>query len=87
MSTSTEPTAATPALATPVAPTAARADALADYAAATASQRTPVSVLGPLLHLHHLRVIGAGTEAERVSGRLARALALRPRHLRGEVIR
>ncbi|TFE24661.1 lantibiotic dehydratase [Frankia sp. B2] len=64
-----------------------RATALADYAAAAHAQRTQASVLGPLLHLHHLRVVGAGTEAERITGRLARALALRPPRHREETIR
>ncbi len=53
-----------------------RAAALTAYARELVSQREPAGVLGPLLHLHHLRTLGAGPEAERVTGRLARALAL-----------
>ncbi|GAA1309765.1 lantibiotic dehydratase [Saccharothrix xinjiangensis] len=53
-----------------------RAQAMAGYAAALSRQRDPISVLGPLLHLHHLRAVGAHLESEAVTGRLARALAL-----------
>jgi thiopeptide-type bacteriocin biosynthesis protein len=53
-----------------------RAAALNAYARQLVSQRQPAGVLGPLLHLHHLRTLGAGPDAERVTGRLARALAL-----------
>ncbi|MGM1058375.1 lantibiotic dehydratase [Saccharothrix sp. Mg75] len=53
-----------------------RAQAMADYAAALSQQRDPISVLEPLLHLHHLRAVGAHPASEAVTGRLARALAL-----------
>jgi thiopeptide-type bacteriocin biosynthesis protein len=60
-----------------------RAEAMAGYAAALSEQRDPISVLGPLLHLHHLRAIGAHPESEVTIGRLARALALRRQALSG----
>jgi len=53
-----------------------RTAALTAYAGRLASQRETSSVLGPLLHLHHLRTLGASPDNERVTGRLARALAL-----------
>ncbi|MBW4722282.1 lantibiotic dehydratase [Saccharothrix obliqua] len=54
-----------------------RTHAIADYAAALSEQRDPITVLRPLLHLHHLRAIGTQPESEAVIGRLARILALR----------
>lgn len=54
-----------------------RTAALSEYAAALSVQRDPIDVLEPLLHLHHLRAVGAWPKAELVSGRLARAIALR----------
>ncbi|KOX27118.1 hypothetical protein ADK67_14540 [Saccharothrix sp. NRRL B-16348] len=60
-----------------------RAEAMAGYATALSEQRDPISVLGPLLHLHHLRAIGAYPDSEAITGRLARALALRQQAHRG----
>ncbi|NUP46314.1 MAG: lantibiotic dehydratase [Catenulispora sp.] len=60
-----------------------RAAALGGYATALSAQREPISVLEPLLHLHHLRVVGAYPDSERATGRLARALALRQEALTG----
>jgi thiopeptide-type bacteriocin biosynthesis protein len=70
------PLAETPAGRAVIAAWQDRAAALTTYARQLASQREPAGVLGPLLHLHHLRTLGAGPDVERVTGRLARALAL-----------
>jgi thiopeptide-type bacteriocin biosynthesis protein len=56
-----------------------RAEALGSYSEALSQQRDPISVLPALLHLHHLRAVGTDPDAERVTGRLARALVLRTR--------
>ncbi|MFE4666632.1 lantibiotic dehydratase [Streptomyces sp. NPDC056716] len=54
-----------------------RAAALTAYRAELSAQRDPFTVLGSLLHLHHLRALGIGPDRERITGRLARACALR----------
>ena len=52
--------------------------ALADYREQLALQRNdPCSVLRSLLHLHHVRALTVDPERERVTNRLARAVALR----------
>ncbi|MCM9083182.1 lantibiotic dehydratase [Streptomyces spororaveus] len=61
---------------------AARADALAAYRNTLAEQREPMTVLRSLLHLHHVRALGGGPDAERVTHRLARTAALPHTHLR-----
>ncbi|MGP4115291.1 lantibiotic dehydratase [Streptomyces sp. 4N509B] len=55
----------------------ARAAALAAYREQLAAQRDPLSVLGSLLHLHHVRALDVNADLERVTGRLTRACALR----------
>lgn len=55
----------------------ARADVLAAYREDLAGQRDPLTVLGSLLHLHHIRAVGIDPAIERVTGRLARACVLR----------
>lgn len=54
-----------------------RAVALGAYREALAEQRDPLTVLPSLLHLHHNRSVGVNPVLERVTGRLARACALR----------
>ncbi|MDX8036929.1 lantibiotic dehydratase [Lentzea sp. BCCO 10_0856] len=54
-----------------------RAVALRAYREALADQRDPLTVLSSLLHLHHNRSVGVDPVIERVTGRLARACALR----------
>jgi thiopeptide-type bacteriocin biosynthesis protein len=54
-----------------------RAVALGAYREALAEQRDPLTVLPSLLHLHHIRSVGVDPVLERVTGRLARACALR----------
>lgn len=54
-----------------------RAATLASYRERLAGQRDPVTVLRALLHEHHVRVAGPDSAAEQVTGRLARACALR----------
>ncbi|MFF0250161.1 lantibiotic dehydratase [Streptosporangium sandarakinum] len=61
----------------------ARNLALAAYHRALASQRDPATVLRTLLHEHHVRALGVDPEFERVTGRLARAAALRRLALAG----
>lgn len=51
--------------------------ALAVYRDHLAQQRDPLPVLRSLLHLHHVRTLGVGPDRERVTNRLARAVALR----------
>ncbi|MEU8039371.1 lantibiotic dehydratase [Streptosporangium sp. NPDC049078] len=51
--------------------------ALTSYHRALASQRDPVTALRTLLHEHHVRAVGVDPAFERVTGRLARAAALR----------
>lgn len=58
----------------------ARAAALSAYRKHVAGQRDPLSILRSLLHLHHVRAIGIVPDLERVTGRLARACALRHTH-------
>jgi thiopeptide-type bacteriocin biosynthesis protein len=55
----------------------ARHAALVAYHDHLARQRDPQPVLRSLLHLHHVRTLGAGPDRERVTNRLARAVALR----------
>ncbi|HEX7658264.1 MAG TPA: lantibiotic dehydratase [Pseudonocardiaceae bacterium] len=54
-----------------------RAATLAAYREVLSPQRDPLTVLPALLHLHHIRAVGVDPESERVTGRLARACALR----------
>jgi len=57
----------------------ARRQAAARYAACLtldATHITPASVLVPLLHMHHVRAHGFDPDAEALSHRLARAVAL-----------
>ncbi|MET9959470.1 lantibiotic dehydratase [Streptomyces sp. NPDC006326] len=61
---------------------AARAKALTAYRHALAAEHDPATVLRALLQLHHLRAVGAGSEAERTTHRLARAVALGHTHRR-----
>lgn len=63
---------------------AARDAALADYHAVLAAQRDSGTVLRSLLHEHHVRAVGVDPDFERVTGRLARAAALRRLALRGD---
>ncbi|MET8139887.1 lantibiotic dehydratase [Sphaerisporangium sp. NPDC005288] len=51
--------------------------ALTAYHRALAEQRDPATVLRSLLHDHHVRALGVDPEFEKVTGRLARAAALR----------
>lgn len=62
----------------------ARAVALPAYREDLAGQRDPLTVLRSLLHLHHIRAVGVDPALERVTGRLARACALRHTAGRGE---
>lgn len=55
-----------------------RATALTRYRSQLADQRDPATVLRSLLHLHHIRAVGADPETERTTERLARTCALRP---------
>lgn len=55
----------------------ARRAALTAYRDHLAQQRDPLSVLRSLLHLHHVRTLGVDPDRERVTNRLARAVALR----------
>jgi thiopeptide-type bacteriocin biosynthesis protein len=55
----------------------ARRAALAAYRDRLAQQRDPLPVLRSLLHLHHVRTLGVDPDRERVTNRLARAVALR----------
>ncbi|MGR6913617.1 lantibiotic dehydratase [[Actinomadura] parvosata] len=57
--------------------------ALAAYHHALAEQRDPATVLRTLLHEHHVRALGVDPEFEKVTGRLARAAALRRLALAG----
>lgn len=61
-----------------------RAVALGAYREALAEQRDPLAVLPSLLHLHHNRSVGVDPVLERVTGRLARACALRHNARRAE---
>jgi thiopeptide-type bacteriocin biosynthesis protein len=61
-----------------------RAAALSAYREALAAQRDPLTVLPSLLHLHHNRSVGVDPVIERVTGRLARACALRHNARRAE---
>ncbi|SMD23895.1 thiopeptide-type bacteriocin biosynthesis domain-containing protein [Lentzea albidocapillata] len=61
----------------------ARAEALTAYREDLVQQRNPLSVLGSLLHLHHIRAVGVDPAIERVTGRLARACVLRHTARRG----
>lgn len=54
-----------------------RSSALAAYREELGRQRDPRPVLRSLLHLHHVRTTGLTPDRERVSHRLARAVALR----------
>lgn len=54
-----------------------RAVTLGAYREALAEQRDPSTVLPSLLHLHHNRAVGVDPARELVTGRLARACALR----------
>lgn len=54
-----------------------RATALTAYRKQLTGQRDPLTVLCSLHHLHHVRALGADPDRERVTGRLARACALR----------
>jgi thiopeptide-type bacteriocin biosynthesis protein len=54
-----------------------RAVTLSAYREVLAEQRDPLTVLPSLLHLHHIRAVGVDPARERVTGRLARACALR----------
>ncbi|MGR6919381.1 hypothetical protein ACU635_34525 [[Actinomadura] parvosata] len=51
--------------------------ALAAYHRTLAQQRDPATVLRTLLHDHHVRALGVNPEFEKITGRLARAAALR----------
>jgi thiopeptide-type bacteriocin biosynthesis protein len=55
----------------------ARDTTLGAYHRALASQRDPATVLRTLLHEHHVRAIGVDPDFEKMTGRLARAAALR----------
>ncbi|MFF1914314.1 lantibiotic dehydratase [Streptomyces sp. NPDC058239] len=58
---------------------AARTKAAASYTARLdpeTTRLTPETVLGSLLHLHHVRALGIDSEAEAVTYKLARAVAL-----------
>jgi thiopeptide-type bacteriocin biosynthesis protein len=55
----------------------ARATALDAYRKHLADQRDPLTVLRSLLHLHHVRALTIDPDLERLTGRLARACALR----------
>ncbi|WP_409495986.1 lantibiotic dehydratase [Amycolatopsis sp. cmx-11-12] len=61
-----------------------RAVTLGAYREALAEQRDPLTVLPSLLHLHHIRAVGVDPALERVTGRLARASALRAAACRGK---
>ncbi|MEO3807163.1 lantibiotic dehydratase [Nonomuraea sp. B1E8] len=61
----------------------ARADALRTYHRILAEQRDPATVLRTLLHEHHVRALGVDPTFEKVTGRLARAVALRRLALAG----
>ncbi|PZG18014.1 lantibiotic dehydratase [Nonomuraea aridisoli] len=61
----------------------ARATALAAYHRVLAEQRDPGTVLRTLLHEHHVRAVGVDPDFEKVTGRLARAAALRRLALEG----
>ncbi|WP_433259683.1 lantibiotic dehydratase (plasmid) [Streptosporangium sp. CA-135522] len=61
----------------------ARDAALAAYHHILTSQRDPATVLRTLLHEHHVRAVGVDPEFEKVTGRLARAAALRRLALAG----
>ncbi|MEW1659697.1 lantibiotic dehydratase [Streptomyces sp. NPDC093707] len=54
-----------------------RAAALTTYREHLAAQREPLTVLHPLLRLHHVRTLGVNADQRRVTRRLARACALR----------
>ncbi|WP_326595940.1 lantibiotic dehydratase [Streptomyces sp. NBC_01803] len=54
-----------------------RAAALTVYREHLAAQRDPLPVLKGLIHLHHVRALGIDQDLERITGRLARACALR----------
>ncbi|MQS36157.1 lantibiotic dehydratase [Streptomyces katsurahamanus] len=54
-----------------------RAIVLSAYREELSAQRDPLTALGSLLHLHHVRALGIDADRERVTGRLARACALR----------
>ncbi|WP_449061490.1 lantibiotic dehydratase [Planomonospora algeriensis] len=60
-----------------------RQAALAAYHHVLAAQRDPATVLRTLLHEHHVRAVGVDPETEKVTGRLARAAALRALALAG----
>ncbi len=61
----------------------AREEALRTYHHILAEQRDPVTVLRTLLHEHHVRALGVDPAFEQVTGRLARAVALRRLALAG----
>ncbi|GAA2166513.1 lantibiotic dehydratase [Actinomadura napierensis] len=54
-----------------------RRTALATYRAALEVQRDPLTVLRSLLHQHHMRAVGVDPDLERLTGHLARSIALR----------
>ncbi|SES45443.1 lantibiotic dehydratase [Actinokineospora terrae] len=62
-----------------------RAVALSAYREVLRQQRPPLTVLPSLLHLHHIRAVGVDPVLERVTGRLARACALRDAARREEM--
>ena len=53
-----------------------RRASLAAYRTRLAGQRDPLTVMRSLLHMHHVRSLGADPDRERASNRLARAAAL-----------
>ncbi|HEY9474187.1 MAG TPA: lantibiotic dehydratase, partial [Mycobacteriales bacterium] len=55
----------------------ARNTVLGDYHRALVPQRDPGTVLRTLLHEHHVRAVGVDPDFEKVTGRLARAAAMR----------
>ncbi|WP_199564972.1 lantibiotic dehydratase [Spongiactinospora rosea] len=61
----------------------AREQALGDYHRVLAEQRDPATGLRTLLHEHHVRALGVDPAFEKVTGRLARAVALRRLALAG----
>ncbi|MEU8266401.1 lantibiotic dehydratase [Sphaerisporangium sp. NPDC049002] len=61
----------------------ARDAALTCYYRALAEQRDPATVLRTLLHEHHVRALGVDPVFEKMTGRLARAAALRRLALAG----
>lgn len=64
---------------------AARDTALTLYYRALAGQRDPGTVLRTLLHEHHMRALGLDPQAEKQTGRMARAAALQRLALAGRL--